>query len=292
MRRLLIALYPEAWRRRYAAEISALLEDRPPSLGAMFDLLRGALLAHLHPLSGLRPAERARNSVAGVLGCFICFCFLGSAFAKTTEDHPFQAAGRTHSLLGVSHYAILLAAIGAVAALLLAALPLAGATLGEVRRTRSRELLKLIPGPPLAIGLFAMSVGLLALWLAHNRHDVGVIGALLLAICGLVAVFAASICWLAPRAIMRRIELQRRELALSLPAITAVTLCMLVITVATGVYLVTILLDAPALASGGNGPWQLISTATSISIQLAGMLVLSSVATLSAVRGMRSVRAL
>lgn len=291
MRRLLIALYPEAWRRRYAAEMSALLEDRPPSLGAMFDLLRGALLAHLHPLSG-RPADRARNSVAGVLGCFICFCFLGSAFAKTTEDHPFQAAGRTYALLGVSHYTFLLAAIGAVAALLLAALPLAGAALGEARRTRSRELLKLITGPPLAIGLFAASVGLLALWLAHNQHDVGVIGALLLAICGLVAGIAASICWLSPRAIMRRIELQRRELALSVPAMTAVTLCMLVITVATGVYLVAILLDAPALASGGNGPWQLISTATSISIQLAGMLALSAIATLSAVRGMRSVRAL
>lgn len=291
MRRLLLGLYPEAWRRRYGVEMSALLEDNPPGLAATFDLLRGALLAHLHPLSEARPADRARNSVAGVLGCFICFCFLGAGFAKTTEDHPYQAAGRAHPLLGVTHDTILLAAIAAVVALALAALPLAGA-LTDARRTRRNDLLKLIASLPVVIGVFAVSVGVLALWLAHNQHRIGVIGALLLALCGLAAICTATVCWLLPRAIMRRIELRRRELAIAVPAMTAVTLCMLVITVATGLYLATISLDAPVLASSGNGPWQLISTTASIAVQLVGMLAFSTLAAVSAVRGMRSLRSI
>ena len=293
MSRLLLALYPEAWRRRYAAEMHALLEDNPPGPRATFDLLRGALLAHLHsPLPGLRPCEHARNTVAGVLGCFIGFCFLGSAFAKTTEDFPFQAAGRAHPLIGVTHYAVLLAAIAAAGALLLAALPLAVAALAEARRTRDRDLLRLLAGPPLAIGLFAASVGVLALWLAHDAHRAGVIASGLLAICGIVAVAAAGVCWLAPHAIMRRVEPRRRELVLAVPAMTAVTLCMLVITAATGAYLLALVLDTPALAAEGNGPGQLISAAASVSIVFAGMLALGAMATLSAVRGVRALRTL
>lgn len=45
----LLRLYPRAWRQRYLAEVSAVLEERPPSLGDRLDLLRGAADAWLHP---------------------------------------------------------------------------------------------------------------------------------------------------------------------------------------------------------------------------------------------------
>jgi len=48
-RRLLIRLYPAAWRRRYAEEFLALLETRPLTRRDAGDILRGALDAHLHP---------------------------------------------------------------------------------------------------------------------------------------------------------------------------------------------------------------------------------------------------
>ena len=292
MRNVLIALYPEAWRRRYASEMHALLEDNPPGPRATVDLLRGAVVAHLHPLDASRPRERARNSVSGVLGCFICLCFLGGAFAKTTEDLPFQAAGRTHPLIGVTHGAVLLAAIAAAVALLLAALPLAGAAFAEAGRTRDRDVLRLIAAPPLVIGLLVACLGALAAWLDHNQHRAGVIGWALLVLCGLVAVGAAGVCWLAPRAIMRRVEPGRRELVLAVPALSVVTLCMLIITTATGAYLVALVLDAPGLAAEGNGPGQLVSTWASVSVVFVGMLALSAMATLSAARGVRAVRAL
>ena len=44
-----MALYPRAWRARYGDELEALLEVAPVGLRDRFDLLRGALDAHLHP---------------------------------------------------------------------------------------------------------------------------------------------------------------------------------------------------------------------------------------------------
>jgi hypothetical protein len=44
----LIKLYPEAWRRRYGEEFAALLEERPPTIPERFDIVRGALDAHMH----------------------------------------------------------------------------------------------------------------------------------------------------------------------------------------------------------------------------------------------------
>ncbi len=46
--RVLIRLYPKAWRDRYADELSALLDDRPPGPTDMLDLALGALDAHVH----------------------------------------------------------------------------------------------------------------------------------------------------------------------------------------------------------------------------------------------------
>ncbi|HEX5822992.1 MAG TPA: hypothetical protein VFY18_00910 [Candidatus Limnocylindrales bacterium] len=45
----LVRLYPRRWRDRYEAELIDLLEQRPLSLGASIDLIRGALDAHVHP---------------------------------------------------------------------------------------------------------------------------------------------------------------------------------------------------------------------------------------------------
>jgi hypothetical protein len=51
-RRSLLRLYPLRWRQRYEEEVAALVNDEPLSLGAVFDLLRGAFDAHIHPELG------------------------------------------------------------------------------------------------------------------------------------------------------------------------------------------------------------------------------------------------
>ncbi len=290
MRKRLLALYPEAWRDRYGTEMSALLDEAPPSVAATMDLGRGALAAHLRPLPGTAPATRARSTIAGVLGCFIVFCVCGSGFAKTTENY--DHIEHVHPLLGGSHSLILIAAIVAACALVLAAARLARASLAHAYRTRDPTLMKLIALPPAAIGMFAGSVGLLALWLNAHHHRAGVGGWLLLGLCALCAAAGALACWAAPRAIMRRIDIPRSTFAVSISAMALVALCMAVIALATGVFLTGIIIDSPNVGAAGNGPGQLIDVTTSIAIQLAAMLALSAVAALSAVRGLRSLATL
>jgi hypothetical protein len=286
----LLSLYPEAWRERYGPEMSVLLDETPPSLAAVLDLLRGALLAHLRPLETSAPVARARGAIAFVLWCFIAFCVFGSGFAKTTENYDY--AEHMHPLLGVSHAVILIAAIAAAAALALAAAPLAAASLDQARRTRDPALVRLIAVPPAAIGLFAGSVGLLVLWLNAHHHRAGIVGWGLLGLCALCAAIGGFGCWAAPRAIMRRIDVPRRAFALSVPAMALVALCMGAIAVATGLFLIGIVADAPALGASSNGPGQLIDVTTSIAVQFAGMLVLSAAAAVSATRGLHALRTL
>ena len=45
----LLRLYPARWRERYGEEFRAVLADQRPSLGLFFDVLGGAVDAHLNP---------------------------------------------------------------------------------------------------------------------------------------------------------------------------------------------------------------------------------------------------
>lgn len=291
MRKRLLSLYPEAWRDRYGEEMSALLAQTPPSITATLDLLRGALTAHLRPLSGSAPAARVKATIAHVVGCFIVFCVFGSGFAKTTEN--FDYTEHVHPLLGISHSVIWVAAIAAAGALALAAAPLALASLAVARRTREPALIKLIVVAPAAIAIFAGSVELLVLWLRAHHHRAGAGGWLLLALCALCAGAAGFACWAAPRAIMRRLAVvPPRAFAFSVVAVGLVAVCMMAIAVATGVFLVGIVADASNVGASGNGPGQLLNVTTSIALQFTAMLGLSAVAAVSAARGLRSVRAL
>lgn len=290
MRKRLLSLYPEAWRERYGEEMCALIDESPPSVSAILDLLRGALTAHLRPLATSVPAARARGTITQVLGCFIVFCFFGSGFAKTTESLDY--AERVHPLLGVSHLVILIAAILAAGALVFAAAPLAIVSLVQARRTPEPALIRLIAVPPAAIGVFAGSVGLLALWLNAHHHRAGAGGWLLLALCVLCAAAGGVACWVAPRAIMRRIDVPPSTFVFSVPAVGLVALCMVAVAVATCVFLVGIVADAPHVGASGNGPAQLIDVTTSIAIQCTAMLALSAAAVVSAARGLRSLPAL
>lgn len=289
MRKGLLSLYPEAWRERYGAEMSALLDDSPPSVSATVDLLRGALMAHLRPLAAASPAVRARGTVAGVLGCFIVFCVFGAGFAKTTEN--FDYTEHVHPLLGVSHQVIAVGAMIAGAALVLAAVPLIVVSLAQARRTRDPSLIKLIAIPPVAIAIFAGSVGLLALWLNAHHHRAGVEGWLLLALCALCAAIGAIACWAAPRAIMRRLQLPRVAWLLCVPALAVVAVSMVVVAAATGIFLIGLVADASNLGAMGNGPGQVINVTVSIAIQFAAMLALGATAAISATRGLRATAA-
>ena len=48
MKRLLIRLYPRAWRQSYGVGFNALLDETPMTAGFVVDVVHGALAAHHH----------------------------------------------------------------------------------------------------------------------------------------------------------------------------------------------------------------------------------------------------
>lgn len=66
MRRLLLRLYPEPWRRRYGEEFDAILEERSLGPTDVVDVIHGAIDAHLRRRSGRarRGAEWGRRSLS------------------------------------------------------------------------------------------------------------------------------------------------------------------------------------------------------------------------------------
>ena len=101
----LLSLYPADWRRRYGEEMDVLLETRPIDLTGRFDLVRGALDAHLHPARRSRlPAWMSLSG--GALWTSAALIVMGQ---RVPPDWPGYAAEMVpHAIVGTT---FLLAAI-------------------------------------------------------------------------------------------------------------------------------------------------------------------------------------
>jgi hypothetical protein len=81
----LLGLYPERWRARYGDEFLVLLGDRPPALRDRFDIVRGALDAHLSPqIPG--PRRVSDRAGLGALVGFVLF-YVAIAVALNGPEH-------------------------------------------------------------------------------------------------------------------------------------------------------------------------------------------------------------
>ncbi|HVC07934.1 MAG TPA: hypothetical protein VND98_10160 [Solirubrobacterales bacterium] len=295
MRRLAaaaLALYPLAFRRRYAEEMKALLEEAPVRALTVLDLLRGALAAHLRPGDGPQGVvgveDRLRASLSGVLACWIAFAAAGFAFYKTTEDAPFARAASAHLALGASHL-VVQALAGAVSlAILAGGLPVA---LAAMKQARHRRSLRAPIGVALgAVGLVCVLTGALVL-LAHTPHGVHPTapGRAGFAVWGL-AVLAAGVAFaLAARRALFATSVSRARLLIALATATLASAAMAVIALATTAYAVGLGLDAADLAGTPNGPIGNPSTEATLAAQVAAMAITCALAVVTSHRGWRAV---
>lgn len=85
--KVLLRLYPRAWRERYGEEMLSLVEsERPSGLGAGLDLIRGALVAHFHPLTGDRDVARATMALRLTRWLPLFAVFLAAAIVFISFD--------------------------------------------------------------------------------------------------------------------------------------------------------------------------------------------------------------
>jgi len=289
--RLAVGLYPLAFRRRYGEEMRALLDDTPPSLAAVLDLMRGGLAAHVHPPAAtdalLTPADRVRASASGQLACWVLFAAAGFGFYKTTEDAPFRAAGHEFPLLGDAHASVVVLAIVASAAVLLGALPLVVAALSLARREQGLRLLLSRPGSA-AVLFVALTGGLVLLAHSQHSHPTTTVGASAFIVWGLAGLACGAVCLVASRRALFAMPLPSGRILAAFACGAVVTAAMTAIALATALYATALLLDAPHLAGASNGPFQLISTELSLIAQVLAMLLAATLASIATLRGWRT----
>jgi MFS family permease len=284
-----LACYPLAFRRRYGAEMRALLDETPARADTLADLWRGALVAHLRPPAGLNDRfdrdDRLRASASGILACWVAFAAAGCAFALTTEDLPFWRAGSRHPVLGSAHAAIQLLAIVASVAVIAGALPLIVAALKHARGDRSVRFVVSLPAAAVAgFVMFTVVVG----WIFHHHRIEGRIAFVAWIF---VAIGCAAVCVVASRIALFAVPVARRWLLAAFACGAVVTAAMLAIAAATALYTIVLSADLPALAGAPNGPLAAPGVGASLALQLIVMSVAGALATTSTRRGWRAVSA-
>jgi hypothetical protein len=287
--RLALALYPLAYRRRYGAEMEALLEDQGPSAVAAADLLRGAARAHLRPESGLAaelgPDDRLKLGLGATLLAWVVFAVAGLALYKTTEGSSFTSAGDAHGLLGAAHLAIQVLALVGTAAVVLGAAPLVVAALRQVRERPAARRASFFAAGFVAVFLLATAALVAVAQLGSAPSDT--LDFVILALWTGLAMACGIGCAVAGRLGLLAIEVPHGVLRFSAGCAVVVALGMVGIAVATTVYLAALAHDAPGLAGQDSGPLGILSVGASLGVQLAVMVAVSFAAGAFAVRGSR-----
>ena len=282
--RALIALYPLGWRRRYATEMAALLEDSGVGTREALDLLVGAAAAHLRPRRSwsalVAPGERMRNTVGAVALCWGALCLAGAGFAKATEDLPFRSAGHAHPLLGALHAAVAIVAFVSAGVVAVAGAPLLGSVLVVAWRQRRRDLAGLLAAPPLALALYATATVALLRLGADSRP---------VALAWLTLGVATAAVWAgAPRLVLARVDASESLLRLAARGAVVLSAAMVAISALIAAYAVSLRVSAPATAALSNGPLAATNTTELLGLCAAVAAVAAALATVSAARGARA----
>jgi hypothetical protein len=97
--RILLRLYPRAWRARYGEELAMLLSDQRPSLRLVVDVLAGAIDAHLNPQ--LAPAESGHRKGETTMSTLFAHCRAQELTAAEYRQSAAVMIGATLVLSGI-----------------------------------------------------------------------------------------------------------------------------------------------------------------------------------------------
>ncbi len=275
--RVVLSCYPASWRARYRGE----LEDTVSSLLAAgtsrgrltADLAVGAVDAWLNPIPDPErtvmpdPTTRLVRPAAWSL---LLFVFAGSAFAKLNEDPAFSAAARSHPVLGWCVDALMVAAIGAAAVMLLAVVPALLAVLREDPARRRRDLATLLVVPLCLLVVLGTIVLVKAFSGPDGPHSAPNVAAFLLLVA--VTLAAGGCATIALIRVATRLPEQSDIVLTRRLAILAVGSCVAVAALAVTGWAVGVAVSEPSLLHTDNG---LLASPTFVTLAaaLVGLLV-------------------
>ncbi len=190
--RVLVGLYPSAWRTRYAAEMLALLADTGLSARDVASLVRSAAGAWLRPARHLHaPAGRLRASISVLLVVWTALAATGLVFGQMYEDQVLPAFTSAHPGTGQLFAAYVLAAHISSGLLAVGCLPLALQLLRTAVRDRDLGGLVLLAQPVLVPTIFVFLVFGVSRLVSRPDSGVGAAWFVLLSIFGFLAAAGA-----------------------------------------------------------------------------------------------------
>lgn len=295
--RLAVALYPAAWRRRYAAEVRVYLADSGGGPRAAAGLAWRAIPAWLRPARHLHDGPaRMRSSLATVLTAWVVLAGLGAIFVQMTQNQPEAQAAAVvvHPVILWAYWVFDGAAVISALVVVAGGLPLwwrmAGQARAEHRRGDLALLLTPLAAPAAYLIVAAIIVGLVrrpatpvtpgphaALDLANGNIGAGWF--LFLVVLGLAAAVA---CAAGPGLALRRLrpsgpDVTRAARAAGLAALTMSLAGAASIAAAAGLY------QWASPEAGYHQSWPL-------AIYTPAVALAAAIALISAARGVRASR--
>lgn len=255
--RLLLRLYPDAWRTRYEEEFLVVLAAHPFSVAEGIDVIRGAFDAYLHPCLGTttlpqperiqRMLSTLRSSLLAIFCAYVSVVLAGLGFQKLTEAPALQAMAQTYSLVGISFHLLVLGAVGALLAVVAGGLPIVLAIIRSALVRRQGGLLLGLAVPVLACSA-CLGVLFLMKWLAYTGSILLVRGLFFGAPVLTAIVSAGAVCL-----VVRRGELTEKQLRLAVLPFVLATISMALIAVSALLWGLGLRASAPQFLAGDNG---------------------------------------
>lgn len=171
--RWLIRLYPRIWRERYEEEMRALLEEHKMTMATFFDLVFGAIDAHLNYDGDLKGrslmVNQKRSSIVMIFCSFVIYGLGWSLLQRLTDPMPqYQTVAHSHPLFNVLFYTDFFSGCLAFLALMLGGLPLIVFSIKRALSQKQKNVLL-----PFGIAVGSLIVFLVSTAIVANWHTIG-----------------------------------------------------------------------------------------------------------------------
>lgn len=286
--RLLIGLYPRAWRERYQEEMEEVLKQHTLRFVTLFDILIGALDVHMH--ADLQPermysmAHKLRVSAIAVFCAFLLFALAFIAQQQIVDPRPlFNAVASSHADLQISFSTIVVSAEIAFLAVVVGGLVILLTAIAKAITAKRRDVLARFGSAVLLVILFVVASIIFQGFLNGNAGFSGIYILIFL------AVLIAATCLIAQGVL--RTEFSVRLLRLMIIPMAITGLAMGVSCVAALTWLLRLWADAPQFAASqamGPGLAGGLGGSTGFAINVVVMALTTVLAIAALVRGLRT----
>jgi hypothetical protein len=173
IRSWLISIYPRAWRERYADEFETLLEECLHTPLDAFDILLGALDAHLelsHETTWrlMNMINKLRSTLLFVFAAYIAFIVAGFSLNGLMDDSQLAPLTRSNPILSASWITIEAGSVVGLLAIVIGGAPLAWTIIRRAFRSQRKDL-RLLFIPPISF-FTLVAYFLMMVFLAFRTH--------------------------------------------------------------------------------------------------------------------------